>query len=141
MRTLWGMRYAGIAVLFLVGFVGLACGSDSGTEPDTVSMTGSWSGDWVVPPPVNGDRVITLEVVDVSMEISGSGAMWGPGDSEPYYTFTVSGEHAHPTIALELTDPTGLRDSLTGTFVDENTINATLETSLGQAPTTLVRQD
>ncbi len=67
--------------------------------------------------------------------------MRSPDDSVPYYTFTVSGEHVHPQVAMELTDPTGLRDSLTGTFVDANTVSAVLETSLGEAPTTLIRQD
>jgi hypothetical protein len=103
-------------------------------------MTGAWSGDWVTPPPINGARIITLDVAETDGEITGSGGMWGPGDSEPYFPFTVSGVHVHPRIALEYMDATGLRDSITGTFVDGNTISATIHTSLGSAPSTLTRE-
>ena len=117
-----------------------ACGSGGATEPETPSVTGVWSGDMLTPPPANGPRSITLTLQETNTNVTGSGDI-ADATGVQYYTCTVSGTHGHPAITLTLNSAGFAPISLTGSFTNTSTIEATLNGGgWVNTPVTLTRQ-
>jgi hypothetical protein len=102
-----------------------ACSDGGGTEPETSSLTGVWSGDMVTPPPANAPRSIRLTLQETNTNVTGSGEI-ADVNGVPYYTCTVSGTHVDAAIEVTLDSPGFAPVSLTGNFTNASTITATL---------------
>ena len=90
----------------------MACGGDGGNEPSVPDAEGQWNG------PINtssgsGDLALTLN--EASGTITGSGTLTFPGDA---LSLTVTGNHAHPNISLQMSSPGFEPMNLSGTLSD-----------------------
>ena len=131
-------RYYCLGVVVLLAACGGAQTTEPETEPETPSATGAWSGAMVTP--FGAARTITMSLQETGTEVSGSGDI-SDAVGDPYYTFTVTGTHVHPTIALSLSSPGFAPISVEGSLTDATTIAATLNGSgWVDTPVTLERQ-
>jgi hypothetical protein len=90
----------------------LACGGDGGNEPSVPDPEGQWNG------PINtsvGSGNLALTLNGAAGNVTGSGTLTVPGDA---ISLTVTGNHAHPDISLQLSSPGFEPMNLGGTMSD-----------------------
>jgi hypothetical protein len=90
----------------------MACGGDGGNEPSIPDAEGQWNG------PINtssGSGNLTLTLNGAGGNITGSGTLTVPGDA---LSLTVTGNHVHPNISLQMSSAGFEPMNLGGTLSD-----------------------
>ena len=90
----------------------LACGGDGGNEPSVPDAQGQWNGT------INtsgGSGSLALTLNEAGGNITGSGTLTVPGNA---IALTVTGNHAHPNISLQMSSPGFEPMNLGGTLSD-----------------------
>ncbi len=95
-----------------------ACG-DSGSEPRTPSMTGTWVGD------LQG-AAVTVTLTERDQQVNGAGNIAFGTDR---VAITAGGTHVHPAVSLTIKS-SGFQDiNYQGTFTNDNTVSGSLSGS------------
>jgi hypothetical protein len=96
------------------------CGDTTTSSVVTVDLSGRWAGD-------NAAATFSLVLTETDSRLTGSGAMFGPGDRfAPPAQVEVSGQRTKNSVALEFT-VSSFSMAFSGTLVSRDRIDGILE--------------